>query len=69
MSFMEERIKEEINNALAEIDAISELMVDEAISQKDNPTIKNLMEPGFSPKINRRLLLAGFKINLLKALS
>ena len=68
MSYMDERIKEEINLALADIEKLSEEMAEEAVEQKNNPSIKTLTEPEFSPKLHLKLLGIGFKINLLKGL-
>lgn len=68
MSYMEELIKEEMAIALAEVSAIAEEMANGVVEQKKNPTIKNLTEPEISPELNKRLLIAGFKINLFKGL-
>ena len=68
MSYMEDRIKEEVDFALEEIDKLAEEMAEETVEQKNNPSIKSLTEPEFSPKVHRKLLGIGFKINLLKGL-
>lgn len=67
MSYIEERLKEEVDNALNEFAGLAEEMADETIAQKENPTIRNLTGPTFSVALNKRLLYLGFKINLLKS--